>query len=248
MELLQPKCCKIIDPKLWNSTSHQSYISFDWTVCQENASGLLCPLTGQLWVRVSTWGHFLLLFHSHSNAVCFFVFVCLFSPRVPSWPKVSMEKVIFYHRQGAECQNITQGFHHHSASQGKLRFYRCLEPTRFMWWGSALLISCFRVLNALWLWKHLLTHSGRRRAGSDWTAAWTYYNSIATLSFRIPVWNLLKIAVDFDRSQWRILGEEGNCRSGFLEATEMWSAVELIAAALWTHAGTFLEARKETSG
>ena len=242
MEPLLPKCWKITDPKLWNPTSHQSYISFDWTVCQENASGLLCPLTGQLWVRVSTWGHFLLLFHSHSNAVC------LFFPRVPSWPKVSMEKVIFCHRQGAEYQNITQGFHHHSASQGKLRFYRCLEPTCFMWWGSALLISCFRVLNALWLWKHLLTHSGRRRAGSDWTAAWIYYNSIATLSFRIPVRNLLKIAVDFDRSQWRILGEEGDCSSEFLEATKMWSAVELIAAALWTHAGTFPEARKEIPG
>ena len=119
-----------------------------------------------------------------------------------------MEKVIFCQRQGAEYPNTTQGLHHHSASRGTLRFYYCLEPTCFMWWGSALLISCFRVLNPLWLWKHLLTHSGRRRAGNDWTAVWIYYNSIATLSFRIPVQNLLKITVDFDHSQWHILGEE----------------------------------------
>lgn len=159
-----------------------------------------------------------------------------------------MEKIIFCHRQGAECPNTTQGLHHHSASQGKLRFYRCLEPTCFMWWGSALLISCFRVLNPLWLWKHLLTHSGRRRAGSDWTVVWIYYNSLATLSFRIPVRNLLKISVDFNHSQWHTLGEEGDCSSGFLEATEMWSAAELIDDALWTHVGTFLEARKEILG
>lgn len=70
------------DPKLWNSISHQSCISFGWTICQENAPGVLCPLTDQLWVIVWTWGNVHLLFHSESNETFFF-----FTPRVLSWPR-----------------------------------------------------------------------------------------------------------------------------------------------------------------
>lgn len=88
----------VTGPKLWNSPSHQSCISFGWTMCRENASGLLCPLTGQLWVTVWTWGNVHLLFHSRGNET-------FFMPGVPSLPKVPVEKVIFCHRQGAECQN-----------------------------------------------------------------------------------------------------------------------------------------------
>lgn len=65
---------KITDPKQWNSTSHQSCISFGWTMCQENASGFLCPFTGQLWVTVWTWGNVHLLFHSHSHGSEIFFF------------------------------------------------------------------------------------------------------------------------------------------------------------------------------
>lgn len=145
------------------------YFSFGWTACQGNASGLLCPLTGLLWVTVWTWGNVHLLFHSHGNET----FLC---PEYYPGLKSLLRRLFSATGRELNVKTQFQVLHHHSDSLRKLRFYSCLEP--LMWYGSALLISGFRILNAPWLWKHLLTHSRRRRAQSNWTVAWICYNSI----------------------------------------------------------------------
>lgn len=161
--------------RLWSKLSHPLTTpapAFRWTMCQGNASGL-GPLTGQLWLTVWTWGNVHLLFHSHGNET-FFFYCC--------WENYSHLKCPLrrlFSATGGE-QNVTPQFQvllHCSDSLGKLRFHSGLEHTGSMWCRSALLISCFRILKAPWLWKHLLTHRGRRRAGSNWTQAWIYYNS-----------------------------------------------------------------------